>query len=176
MLKKIAILIVIGAAVIFTTGLFLSAEFDVEQSVVIKARPESIHAYVSDLKQWPRWAPWKEMEPDLVVRYGNVTKGVGASQSWQGKRGNGRIHITVSSPTNGIAYDVFFGEDSNPSISAIEYKELDADSTLVTWRIHGEIEFPVAGGYIAMVVKASTRDMYQHGLLKLKTVVENDNS
>lgn len=175
MLKKIAILIVIGTAVIITTGLFLSPEFNVEQSVVIKARPENIHTYVSDLKQWPRWTPWKAMAPDMVIRYGNVTKGVGASQSWQGKGGNGRIHITVSSPTNGIAYDVFFGEDSNPSISAIEYKELGADSTRVTWRTHGEIELPVAGGYIAMIVKVTTRNMYQKGLLKLKTVVENDN-
>lgn len=175
MQKKIAILLAIGVALFVITGLLLSPEFDAEQSILIKTRPENIHPYVNDLKQWPKWTPWQEMDPDMLVRYGNVTKGIGASQSWQGKGGSGRLHITASSPYNGIAFDVFFGEADTPSISAIEYKELGTDLTRVTWRLHGEIELPVLGGYIALLVRAMTRDMYRKGLIKLKTVVEHDN-
>lgn len=175
MLKKVAMLLAIGITLLVITGLFLSPEYNVEQSILIKTRPENIHSYVNDLKQWPRWTPWQEMDPGIKIRYGNVTKGIGASQSWQGKGGRGHLHITASSPYNGIAYDVFFGEADTPSISAIEYKELDIDSTRVTWRLHGEIDLPVLGGYIAILVRAMTRDMYKKGLYKLKTVVENDN-
>lgn len=175
MLKRTAILIIIGIVLLAAVDFFLLAEFNVEQSIEIKARPENIHAYVSDLKQWPKWSPWKEKDAKVVIHYGNVTKGVGASQWWQGKGGKGRIHITVSSPRNGIAYDLFFSNAKTPSISAIEYKEIDADLTRVTWRIHGEIERPVFGGYIAVMVRFMTRARYQKGLARLKTLVEGDN-
>ena len=56
---------------------------------------------------------------------------------------------------------------------AIEYKMLDSDSTRVTWRVHGEVEMSLVGGYIAMAVKFMIRDMYRNGLLKLKIVVED---
>ena len=172
MLKKSAVLFALGIALLVLAGFFLPPEFELEQSLVIRAKPENIHRYVSDLKQWPKWSPWKEMVPDKAIRYGNVTMGVGASQTWRGKSDRGRLHITASSPQNGIAYDIYVGESSNPSISAIEYKKNSEDSTIVTWRIHREINAPVLGGYLALFVKFKTQDMYQKGLSKLKSVVE----
>ncbi len=173
MLRKTITIIFIGLSLLLGAGFFLSPEFNLEQSVIIKASPEKIHAYVSDLKQWPKWTPWQELEPGTIISLGNVTKGVGASQTWQSPRGNGRLYITVSSPFNGIAYDEFLGKNSNPYICAIEYKMLDSDSTRVTWRVHGEVEMSLVGGYIAMAVKFMIRDMYRNGLLKLKIVVED---
>ena len=176
MLKKIGKLIAVVFLLLIVAGLFLSHEFEVEESILLNAAPADIHPYVNDLKQWPKWTPWKELEPDVIVRYGNVTHGVGASQSWRGSGGNGHLHITASSPDNGIAYDIFFDEDTTPSISAIEYKPLGNGVTRVSWRIHGEIEVPVVGGYVALFVRYFTGSIYQKGLLKLKAVVENDNS
>ncbi len=150
----------------------MSPEFDIEQSVIIEARPESIHPYVNDLKEWPKWMLWKEMGLDNVVDYGDISKGVGASQVWQGPGGGGRLYITVSSPLNGIAYDEFLGKNSNPYICAIEYEVLDSGSTRVTWRIHGEVETSAFAGYKAVIVKLMIRDIYKNGLLKLKLLVE----
>ena len=175
MLKKIATLLATGIVIFVVIGLFLSPEYDVEQSILISSRPENIHPYVNDLQQWPRWTPWQEMDPDTKITYGKLTSGIGASQSWQGKGGSGHLYITASSPYSGIAYDVFFGKDDTPSISTIEYKELGTDLSRVTWRLHGEMELPIVGGYIAILVSAMLRDMYKEGLLKLKLVVEKAN-
>lgn len=174
MLRKTALITGVAISLLVMAGLFLPREFAVEQAIIIKANPEAIHPFVDDLKQWPRWAPWKEPDPEVVTRYGDLTRGIGASQSWRGKGGSGRLHITASSPDNGIAYDVFFENDTDPSISAIEYERLGKDSTRVIWRIRGEISAPVIGGYIALIVTAITNDMYRKGLLSLKSLVEKN--
>ena len=172
MLKKSLIILTIVLLLFIINGFYLPHEFDVEHSVVINAGTERIHPYVDDLRQWPKWTPWQEMEPEMTLRYGNVTRGVGASQSWHSKNSHGRLIITASSPNNGIAYDIFFDNDTTPSISAIEYKVNNTGSTLVTWRLHGDINLPVLGGYVAIFVSTITRDMYRTGLQNLKVLVE----
>lgn len=172
MLKYIGLIAIAIIVLLFSVGFYLSPEFNVEQSVIIQAETDAIHPYVNDLKQWPKWTPWQELEPDTVIRYGNLTQGVGASQSWQGRSGSGRLHITASSPSNGIAYDTFFGDNTVPSISVIEYHRHDYGSTRLVWRMHGEVDMPLIGGVFALMVKSMTNDMYRKGLLKLKTLVE----
>lgn len=176
MLKKIVLVCVAIFVSLIIIGLFLPHEFKAEQSIVIKADPAAIHPYVNDLKRWPKWTAWKEQDPGVVIRYGKVTSGVGASQVWQGRHGKGHLHITASSPDNGIAYDIFFGNDTNPSISAIEYQHLGKDSSRVIWRLRGEIDVPVIGGYIALVVAAMTDKTYHKGLVRLKNLIEKGRS
>ena len=172
-MQKTLIVIASLVALFFIIGFTLSPEFDFEKSIIIKSSPDKIHPYVNDLKLWTKWSPWQEIEPGKVITYGNVTKGIGASQTWKGPTSNGRLYITVSSPSNGIAYDEFLGNNKNPYICAIEYKLLESGSTKVTWRIHGEVEMSMLGGYTALIVKSMFSDMYKKGLLKLKWIVEN---
>ena len=172
MLRYIGIIALVVSGLLFGTALLLSPEYKIEQSIIIQARPAAIHPYVNNLKQWPKWMPWQELEPDTVTRYGDLTQGVGASQSWQGRGGNGHLHITASSPDNGIAYDVFFGDETTPSISAVQYKVLDGNSTQVSWSFSGEVHVPIVGGLFALLVTSMSNDMYRKGLQKLKTVVE----
>ncbi len=166
----ITALVIIG--LLFTVALLLPPEYKVEQSITIQASPAAIHRYVNDLKQWPKWTPWQELEPDSVIRYGDLTQGIGASQSWKGRGGSGHLHITASSPDNGIAYDIFFRDDTTPSISAVQYNVIDSNSTQVSWSFSGEVKMPIIGGIYAMLVSSMSKDMYQKGLEKLKAVVE----
>lgn len=174
MYKKIIITAALVFLLIGIIGRLLNREFDVEQSIVINAGTASIHPYVNDLKQWPRWTPWEKSGRDTIIKYGNVTRGIGASQSWRGSDGNGHLHITASSPKNGIAYDIFFGDDSIPSISAIEYTALGIGKTRLTWRMHGGIDVPIIGSYIAWLISYKVDKMYQTGLRKLKGLVEHN--
>ena len=176
MLKKISFILTIVVLSMALAGQFMTNEFEVEQSVDITAQTPFIHQYVNDLKQWPRWSPWQEDRSAMRIIYGKVTSGVGASQSWQGAEGSGRLNVTASSVENGIAYDVYFETDTTPSISALEYHPLNNQSTRVTWRLHGEIEMPVIGGYIALFIENRTSAMFQTGLYNLKLLVEKDHA
>ncbi len=155
-------------------GLLLPKEYNVEQSITVDSIAIEIHPYVNDLRQWPKWSPWQKGEQAIKIFYGNVTRGIGATQSWQGPSNKGRLKLTASSPENGIAYDIYFNDRNTPSISAIQYHKLSRDKTRVTWRLHGEVDVPVIGGFIALIISYRTSGMFLSGLQNLKRLVEQE--
>lgn len=162
--------VLVTVALFLLVGQTLNKELQIKQSATINASSQFIHKFVNDLRQWPNWAPW--YRKNIKIRYGNITSGIGATQSWKSDRIDGRLKITASSISNGIAYDVFFYDAKIPFICSIEYHPENSEQTRVDWRLHGEIDVPIVGGYIALFVRYRISRMYQAGLVKLKNHVE----
>ncbi len=157
--------------VALVVGFFLSNEFAVSRSVVVNASPEKVYEFVGDLEQWPVWGPWKDADDALKVKLGEQTKGVGASQSWVGTDGDGRLVFTKADPSTGITFDLLFNEDAFANTSSITYVE-GTDGLVVTWEMAGTVPAPVVGGYLAWMMPDMISPMFDDGLAKLKTAVE----
>lgn len=157
---------------IVSVGLFLPTTYRVERSVVIDAKPYEVHEYVGDLTKWDEWTPWKEEDPTIVVTRGGTTSGVGATQSWVGESGSGALTIINDSPEKGIQYDLVFEGGAYVSKSEMVYHELQDGDTRVTWVMIGDMEKPVIGGYLALMMDSMIGKMFERGLSNLKTKVE----
>lgn len=92
--------------VAIVVGFFLSNEFRVERSLVMQASPDAVYELVGDLEKWPIWGPWKDADEALKVTLGEQTQGVGASQSWVGTDGGGRLVFTAADPLEGVTFDL----------------------------------------------------------------------
>ncbi len=173
MLKKLLTALGILILVFVVVGALLPREFKVVRTVVVKAEPAKIHPLVGDLKRWDEWAPWKESDPTVVTTLGETTAGVGASQTWTGKDGAGRLRFTKCDPATGIAYDMAFidGEREMPSKSWMTYLP-SAGGTQVEWGIEGSMDVPVIGGYLAQMSGLMIGGMFESGLGKLKARAE----
>ena len=176
-MKKVLIVLGIVVVVLLAVGFALPTEYEIEESIVIRATPARIHAWVGDLEQWPAWIPWTEEDPTIVTTYGDKTSGPGASQSWSGKDGDGELTFTACDPSTGIAYDMAFilGDTRAPARSAMTY-ETNGDETTVVWTMEGDVDDfmpPVVSGYMTPVLKMSIRGAFERGLEKLKTAVES---
>ncbi|MBL8857824.1 MAG: SRPBCC family protein [Planctomycetes bacterium] len=154
-------------------GFFLPTRVSVARTVTIHADKPAVHAWCSDLKKWPEWTPWAEADKTVVTTLGPITSGVGASQSWTGDSGNGELTLTQSDPNTGIAYDMNFinGEHKTPMKSAMTYRT-SGDATEVTWTLDGDMDTPVLGGYVVLMMGGAIDAMFDQGLAKLKTKVE----
>ena len=173
------ILLIVGGffAAVCLIGFFLPTAYAVERKVTINATPEQVHALVGDLKAWPQWAPWEEDDPTIKTTYGEKTTGVGASQSWTGKDGDGELTLTASSPTTGIAYDMAFiqGDMRAPAECAMSYQVADGTTT-VTWSMKGDLASmmpPVLSGYMNLTMPSMIGGMFDRGLEKLKGIAES---
>ena len=162
------VIIVLGVIV----GLLLPTDYSLSRSLIIKAKPESIHFYVGDLSKWDVWAPWKDEDPSLKTTLGKQTTGVGASQTWIGKDGDGSLTLTKSSPTAGIEYDLFFEGGAYQCWAAMHYESVGEMATRVTWSMKGNMTMPIIGGYFAMMMDSMVGHMFDRGLSKLKHTVE----
>ena len=174
MLKKT--LIALGSVLVLLVllGICLPEEYSLERSIVIDAEPSAIHALVGDLERWDEWAPWKEDDPSIVTTFGERTRGVGASQTWIGREGDGELSFTAADPARGIEYDMAFiqGETRMPSHASILYRSLEEGGTEVRWAMEGAMPGPVIGGYFALLLDSMAGPMFVAGLEKLKLVVE----
>lgn len=173
MLKKLLTALAILILVFVIVGALLPRDYKVSRSVVVKAEPAKIHPFVGELKRWDEWAPWKEADPTIVTTFGPTTTGVGASQSWTGTDGSGRLTFTKCDPATGIACDMVFlhGDREMPSKTWITYTPV-AGGTQVEWGIDGVMDMPVVGGYFAQMSDMMMGGMFEKGLEKLKTRAE----
>ena len=162
-------LLVIGAIV----GILLPTNYSLSRSLIISAKPETIHIFVGDLTKWELWAPWKDEDPSIVTTFGGKTSGVGASQSWIAKDGDGSLTFTMSSPTEGIEYDLSFDGGAYKCWAGMHYDTLGENATKVTWSMKGNMDMPVVGGYFAMMMDSMVGNMFERGLSKLKQQAEN---
>ena len=170
-MKKALVILASLIGIFILVGLFLPSQYTVVRTETIQAPPAIIHSHVNDLKKWEAWAPWKEEDPSLVVTIGTIDSGVGASQSWVGKDGNGSLTFTKSSPEQGIDYDLSFNDGMYKCEAFLHY-DRQGEGSLVTWQMNGDMDIPVIGGYFATMMDSMAGPMFERGLTKLKKTVE----
>jgi len=158
--------------ILFVAGVFLPQHYMVSRSITINGSSAQIHQLTNDLEQWPLWSPWVELDPALKVTRGAISQGVGASQSWRDENGGGKLTFIASSPDQSITYNIWFGDSEIPSISNMTYTTLNATQTKVNWNIEGEMQIPVVGFYIALLMDTFVGPAFELGLENIKTQVE----
>ena len=168
--EKLRIRLSIGIGIFIVLGLLLSTQYRVTRFSSFQAKPLSIHAYLNDLNQWKDWAPWIINDPGTIVTLGDIETGVGASQSWVGKDGEGSMTITQSSLENGIDFNLSLNDGLYQSKASIHCKKVNG-KTYVTWAVEGNVAMPVVGGYWALLMEPIAGSMLEQGLVRLKEVV-----
>ena len=173
-MKKV--LISIGAALVLflLAGLFLPSDFHSEASIEIKASKDKIYPLIGDLRQWPVWEPWKGEDPTIKTTFGATTTGVGASQSWLGeKAGDGRLTFTMAKPTKGVEFDLFFDKDRHEWKGGMRFDDKQGkDTQRLTWYMKGKMDYPVIGGYFALIVGIMNRPTLEKALKNIKKHAE----
>jgi len=165
-----------GLIILFVgIGLFLNPEFQVKREVSIKASPETIHTYINDLNQWPKWSPWQQLDPSVKTTVGDISSGIGASQSWTDNTGGGKLKFTHSSLKDGIVYDLNFAGDPSVFITKMGYR-VEGDHTYVSWSMQGKMEPIIIGNYFAQLMDTLVGDSFMLGLNNLKETVESEQS
>ncbi len=145
----------------------------VERSIIVSAPASVVHALVDDFRNWTRWSPWEDLDPDLQRRYSGPGHGVGAAYEWSGNRqaGSGRMEITGSSPS-AVELTVRFRKPFRATNQTRFLLEPVDSGTEVRWRMTGE-QKGLQGilGKLVSMEKMIGPD-FEKGLIRLKTVAE----
>jgi hypothetical protein len=151
-------------------GFLIPGDWRVTRSIVIDAPPAAVHPFVSDLANWPKWAPFEKGDPDMKITVGTPSQGVGATRSWKSeKMGNGSQEIVRSDPATGIDYRLTI-EGMDPFDGAVRYAQAPGGGTEVTWDDHGTVGWPYT--LMAPFMEGMMGPQFEQGLRDLKDVVE----
>lgn len=109
----------IFGAVVLAAGIagipyLLPADFHIEKSTFIPAKPAQVFAQLNNLSAWERWSAWShQADPTLSNFYQGPVSGVGSECSWKShESGDGKIIITAVDPDKKIDF-AFFPDSEN---------------------------------------------------------------
>ena len=116
-----------------------SSTYTVVRRRTIPAPVERVYPLVVDFRQWTRWSPWEELDPDLHRSYGGAESGTGATYAWSGNRkaGAGKMTITDAEENRRVAIDLHFDKPiKSDNVTTFTFEPKD-DATEVTWEMQG---------------------------------------
>ena len=147
-------------------------DFSLSRSTRVRADAATVHALIDDFREWTKWSPWENVDPDLRRDYTGSVSGVGSTYRWSGNRkaGEGMMRITGSTPTSVVVDLEFLKPFKATNVTTFDLVPA-GDATDVTWTMTGTRN-PVMGLMGRLFFdKAIGRD-FERGLASLKAEAE----
>ncbi|UGT70202.1 SRPBCC family protein [Nocardia gipuzkoensis] len=115
------------------------AEFEVVRSAVITAAPARVHGLINDFREWVKWSPWEDLDPQLQRSYSGADSGVGARYAWSGNRkaGAGSMEI-IGSADREIGVRLEFLKPMKATNMVTFTLDPVETGTEVTWQMTGQ--------------------------------------
>lgn len=176
-MKIIKILLGVVVALIVLVaigGMLLPSEQHVERSVVVEADPAEVFALVNDFREFNKWSPWAEYDPEGTrYEFTGPATGVGSRMSWSSEHpnvGSGAQEIVESQPNTMMRSKLTFDGFDTPSYATFELEPVDG-GTRVTWSFDANMDNMV-GRYMGLMMDDWVGGDYERGLARLKELAE----
>jgi effector-binding domain-containing protein len=176
---KISGIVVGSLAVIgLVPPLLMPPSYTASSSIVIESNPYNVFPYVADLKNWEKWSPWAEQDPNMAYVYSENTYGAGASMQWDSKieqMGAGKMTTLQFKKFHHIYYRWDFMKPfKNVTNGQVIIEKINDHQVKVTWNNTGKLKWPVDRwvNTFTSFKKMFEKD-FAHGLENLKKLVES---
>ncbi len=170
---KIIIGIVVAVPVLFfVVAAFLPKESRVTRGIAIDAPAGVVFSAVGDLREFGKWDPWTERDPNMTVEYSGPRYGLGATRSWSGNDevGSGSMTFVEFRPNEKAVMVLDFGEMGGGTATYDLVQE--GDKTTITWSFHTTHD-NIVHRYFGLMMDGMLGKDYEKGLASLKQYVES---
>lgn len=172
---KAIVYALIALTVIFYGGAYmLPGESNVSRSIIVAAPPGKVFAIAGDLRQWPMWSPWLQVDPATAFTFeGTERGGKGQKMRWASNNplvGNGTATVTIHEPDGRVAFAMDYGEFGGVT-STMDFAA-SGDGTAVTWTFHSALP-GVVDRWAGLLIDRQVGAEYDVGLSRLKALAES---
>ena len=170
----ILVMLLLVALVLMIFAMTRPNEFTIRRSIPIRAVPERVFALISDFREWPKWSPWEQLDPNLRRTLSGPERGTGSVYQWEGDKrvGAGRMEILSAAPNSTIEIKLNFIKPFRAENRTLFTMVPQDNGTYVTWEMSGEnnLMFKIMGMVMNMD-KMIGRD-FEKGLAAMKAEAE----
>ncbi len=165
-----------GLALLYVIlGLVGPKNYHVERSMVVNGSSDLVWNEVSHFRNWERWSPWQEMEPDVKHIYEGEDGAVGSVMKWEGdknKTGTGQMTFSAMDPNKKINYDLMFIVPfESKSNGYFTFEGAENNKTKVIWVNEGDISFAMRPMMMFMNMDKMLGGDFERGLFRIDSVV-----
>ena len=152
--------------------------FRIERSARIGAGIPIVGALIDNFREWRKWSPWEELDPQLQRTYGGAEAGIGAVYEWRGngKAGAGRMEITEmrASGARGVILIKldFYKPFKASNVAEFVMTATDDGGTDLQWSMSGPSPFMSKLMGVFMNIDKMVGGDFEKGLAALKRHAE----
>lgn len=171
-LYAIVSIMVLIFSIILIAGLVIPKQQIISCSKSIDAPASLIYQNISDYKQWQKWDPWAEVDPQQKRTMNGMPGTVGHNYAWSGNDqvGEGSMAITALEKDKSIDMELTFIKPWE-SIAQVNYSiEEKNGQSLVTWNMR--TDYPLYYRLMSKFMEGMLKKDFDKGLAKLKTLCE----
>lgn len=149
--------------------------YTVERTTTIDAPPARIYEQVADFRNWTRWSPWEDVDPQLHRTYSGAPSGPGAVYAWSGNRraGQGRMEITAAREPSNVTIDLAFAKPFKAQNVTVFSIEPEGSGSRVSWTMTGKRTLLTKVMGVVVSMDRFLGPDFEKGLGRLKTVAES---
>jgi len=163
-LKKIGISLLVLIVLLLIAMFLVPKSFNVSVTEKIDAKPNTLYNIVTDLTLENQWSPWQSQDTSMVVTYGDISKGQGASSSWTSENmGDGTSVLSAVVKNKSIVNDLSFGKTGG-GVANFTFDEVNGGTNL-TWSLDSETNRPI--NLINFLIRGDVKKNYRVGLQNL---------
>jgi dienelactone hydrolase len=173
-MKKILYILATLVVLVLVATLLIPAHTHVERSIVIDASPATVYRYVADFREFNRWSPWAQRDPETKYEFTGPAIGTGAKMSWFSEHpevGSGSQQVTEADPPHKLKVKLEFGEDMGEAFSGY-ILEPQGESTKLVWTFDSESGFNPVHRFFGLMMDKWVGSDYEQGLASLKQLIE----
>ena len=149
--------------------------YTVVRAATIDAPPADIYEQLADFRNWTKWSPWEDIDPELERTYSGAESGTGAVYRWSGNRkaGQGRMEITDAVEPSKVQIDLVFEKPLKARNDTSFVIAPEGAGSRVTWTMTGQktLMTKVMGVFKSMDQLIGPD--FEKGLARLKATAEN---
>lgn len=149
-------------------------KFKYERSGFIKASPEKIFPYLSNLKLGGQWSPFEKVDPNMKKTFQGVDGEMGSVLFFEGnsEAGSGKLETLSVNAYEAVDIKLTMTKPF-PAENLIQYRLTPfKDGSLFTWIMSGD------GGFMGKLIgtfidcEKMIGDRFEEGIANLKAVIE----
>jgi effector-binding domain-containing protein/carbon monoxide dehydrogenase subunit G len=173
-LKKVVVALILIVVALAVVGLLLPRRAHVERSALVDAPRATIFAQLNGFRNFHKWSPWADKDPNAKYTFAGPDFGVGAKMSWSGDPktvGSGSQEIVESRPYERVTTDLDFGPQGKGTAAFTLASE--GSGTRVTWAFETDLGMNPVSHYLGLMFDRMIGPDYERGLVRLKTLAES---
>ncbi|MBY0385527.1 SRPBCC family protein [bacterium] len=151
-------------------------DFEIVESIEMKASQAVVFAQINELKNWRNWSPWLKKDPQTELEFSDKTAGMDAWYSWKSQKfGEGKMTITDVVREEAFKMKLqFIAPMSGEAKAYFKIKPISDSTQQVFWRFEGKNNSLSEKFFfkIFSIQKSISEDL-KEGLQNLKTLVES---
>lgn len=174
LLKILLFASVLVVAMLYGFSFMLPTSINLEQAVLLNAKPEQVYPLLNNPTEWEKWSPVnKSVDPSMIRLYGGPLSGTGARMQWSGDRvGNGYVLLTESIAPGLVNYTENETEDSLTMIGSFRL-EPKQGKTIVYWSQKTSLPDKPLARLKGFILKQRKQTELEEGLNRLRTYLDN---